>query len=251
MTFFALLDAQFAAVQQLELFLRIVVAAACGAVIGMERSRRAKEAGLRTHCMVACAAAVMMIISKYGFADLMNAAGTGLLGTKGADPSRIASQIVSGVSFLGVGVIYRDRKLATKGLTTAAGIWMVAGIGMAIGAGLYYIGLFTTAFVLTLQFFTHHHAYGNDKYDPVGVEIVMEDTPESAKLLRRQLDQWQAKVVESTISREKNQTIRYALVLKVQCSIDKQALARFAEEHPEVKRLRLCSDAAEPSPELC
>ena len=103
--------------------------------MGLERTRRFKDAGVRTHCLVACTAAIMMILSKYGFAE-MEVAGTFFSGTRGTDPARIAAQIVSGISFLGVGIIYRDKHYSTKGLTTAAGIWAVAGIGMCIGAGL-------------------------------------------------------------------------------------------------------------------
>ena len=103
---------------------------ACGSVIGLERSRRLKGAGIRTHSVVAAASCLLMIISKYGFTDLV-VSGMEFAGTKGADPSRIAAQIVSGVSFLGVGIIYRDVRYATKGLTTAAGIWAVAAIGMS------------------------------------------------------------------------------------------------------------------------
>lgn len=103
-----------------EFFLRIVLASVCGILIGFERSKRLKEAGVRTHCMVACGAALMMIVSKYGFADLVQEAGVYLYGTKGADASRIASQVVSGVGFLGAGVIFRTG-VSIKGLTTAAG----------------------------------------------------------------------------------------------------------------------------------
>ena len=101
-----------------EFFLRIVLASVCGILIGFERSKRLKEAGVRTHCMVACGAALMMIVSKYGFADLVQEAGVYLYGTKGADASRIASQVVSGVGFLGAGVIFRTG-VSIKGLTTA------------------------------------------------------------------------------------------------------------------------------------
>ena len=127
--------------QELEFFLRILVAGACGFAIGFERSKRLKGAGVRTHVVVACTAAIMMIVSKYGFADLTNAAGEMFAGTRGADPARIAAQVVSGVSFLGAGVIFKNG-LSISGVTTAAGIWGTAAVGLAMGSGLYYIGLF-------------------------------------------------------------------------------------------------------------
>ena len=83
----------------LEFFIRIVLAAVLGALVGLERSKRQKEAGVRTHCIIACTSALFMILSKYAFVDLV-----GVDGLRGADPARIAAQVVSGISFLGAGV---------------------------------------------------------------------------------------------------------------------------------------------------
>ncbi|MFM1654045.1 MgtC/SapB family protein [Brevibacillus sp. B_LB10_24] len=128
--------------------LRMVVAGLCGAFIGFERKNRMKEAGIRTHFVVALGLALMMIISKYGFQDQIGWSNLGL------DPSRIAAQVVSGVGFLGAGMIFMQRQ-TVKGLTTAAGIWATAGIGMAIGAGMYWVGAGTTVFVLFAQKLLH------------------------------------------------------------------------------------------------
>ena len=135
---------------QLIYFARVLVSAVCGMLIGYERKNRAKEAGMRTHAIVAGAAALMMIISKYGFADAASEA----LGMRGADPARIAAQVVSGVGFLGAGMIFVQRQ-TIKGLTTAAGIWATAGIGMAIGAGMYLIGILTALLVVAIQVVLH------------------------------------------------------------------------------------------------
>ena len=131
-------------------FGRVVLSAVLGMMIGYERKNRAKEAGLRTHAIVACAAALMMIISKYGFFDLAIDA----LGTRSADPARIAAQVVSGVGFLGAGMIFVQRQ-TIKGLTTAAGMWATAGIGLAIGAGMYVIGILTAVLVVVIQIVLH------------------------------------------------------------------------------------------------
>lgn len=122
-----------------EWFLRIICAAICGCFIGYERVNKNKEAGIKTHAIVALGSALIMIISKYGFADVAN-----------SDGSRIAAQIVSGVGFLGTGVIF-FRGGAISGLTTAAGIWATSGVGMCIGAGLYDIGIVSTFFIIFLQ----------------------------------------------------------------------------------------------------
>lgn len=130
--------------------LRIVGASVCGICIGIERSRRSKEAGVRTHCIVALGAALMMIISKYGFTDTT----IGADGLRGADGARIAAQVVSGIGFLGAGMIF-VRKDTITGLTTAAGIWVTSGIGMAIGAGMYGVGFASTVIVILVQSILH------------------------------------------------------------------------------------------------
>ena len=138
---------------QFELIFRLFLAGFCGVIIGLERRNRSKEAGIRTHFVVACGAALMMIVSKYAFFDVIK---TGLL--EGADirldPSRIASTIASGIGFLGAGMIFVHRNTIT-GLTTAAGIWATSGVGMAIGAGLYYIGICAAIFIVLAQILLH------------------------------------------------------------------------------------------------
>ncbi len=126
--------------------LRLFVACICGACIGYERSLRQKEAGLRTHIILSLGACLAMIVSKYGFADV-NA-------IKSADGARIAAQVVSGVGFLGAGVIF-VRGGSVKGLTTAAGIWTTSSVGLAIGAGLYEVGVIATFFMVLTQFILH------------------------------------------------------------------------------------------------
>ena len=132
---------------------RVIIAGICGIIIGYERKSRAKEAGIRTHFIVASAAALIMIVSKYGFFDLIAQAIAEGVEVK-LDPSRIASCIVSGVGFLGAGMIF-VQKYTIKGLTTAAGIWATAGIGMAIGAGLYLTGIIFTGIIFVAQIILH------------------------------------------------------------------------------------------------
>lgn len=126
---------------EFEMILRLMVAGVLGAMIGFEREAKLKEAGLRTHFLVALGSALFMIVSKYAFGDILNKHGMGL------DPSRIAAQVVSGVGFLGAGTIIIQRK-TVRGLTTAAGIWATSGIGLSVGAGLYWIGCGATVLAL-------------------------------------------------------------------------------------------------------
>ena len=135
-------EAALTAFDNLEFFIRIVLAAALGALVGLERSKRQKEAGVRTHCIIACTSALFMILSKYAFMDLVD-----ISGIRGADPARIAAQVVSGISFLGAGVIFKNGN-SIRGLTTAAGMWGTAAVGMAIGAGMYWVGLIEAAILV-------------------------------------------------------------------------------------------------------
>ncbi|KAF0223639.1 MAG: putative Mg2+ transporter-C (MgtC) family [Erysipelotrichaceae bacterium] len=133
---------------EFELIFRIALASFCGALIGFERMNRLKEAGIKTHTVVALGSALIMVVSKYGFMDIYDSFGTL------NDPSRIAAQIVTGVGFLGAGMIL-IKKQTVSGLTTAAIIWTTSGIGMTIGSGLYMIGVSSTILLLCFQLFFH------------------------------------------------------------------------------------------------
>jgi putative Mg2+ transporter-C (MgtC) family protein len=126
-----------------ELAFRIGLAAALGAAIGLERELREREAGLRTHLLVALGAALFTIVSAYAWSDWSFSNRSGIV----FDPTRIAAQIVTGVGFLGAGAIIRQG-LTVRGLTTAATLWAVAAIGMAVGAGYYAAAIITTVVVL-------------------------------------------------------------------------------------------------------
>ena len=129
-----------------EWLLRIICAAVVGGLIGFERHSHLKEAGIRTHAIVAMGAAVIMILSKYGFTDV-----------KPGDPARLAAQVVSGVGFLGAGIIFVRHNII-QGMATAAGIWTTSSIGMAFGAGMYEIGGITGLLVVLIQIFFQRKA---------------------------------------------------------------------------------------------
>ena len=140
----------------LHYLIRMLAACLCGILIGFERMNRAKEAGIRTHCIVCFASALMMIISKYAFYDLLGDPSLDGVDVR-LDPSRMAQGIVTGVGFLGTGMIYVHKQSVT-GLTTAAGIWGTAGIGMAIGAGMYFLGITATIIMILAQLLLHVNA---------------------------------------------------------------------------------------------
>ena len=124
---------------------RLLLAALLGSVLGMEREWRLSAAGLRTHMLVCVGACLVMIVSIFGFADVMGNANVIL------DPSRVAAQVVSGIGFLGAGAIIL-RGDVVKGLTTAASVWAVAGLGLAVGGGLYFAAI--TASIIMLFILT-------------------------------------------------------------------------------------------------
>lgn len=136
----------------LEFILRIFVAAILGGAVGLEREYRDKAAGFRTHFLVALGSALFMIISAYGFEGALVSAEHRL------DVSRIAAQVVSGIGFIGAGTII-FQKNAVRGLTTAAGVWVTAAIGLACGAGMYVLAATATLLVLigleAFNFFLH------------------------------------------------------------------------------------------------
>ena len=128
-------------VRQSEMLPSLFLSVLLGFMIVFERKLRSKEAGIRTHTIVCFGAALMMVISKFAFGS-------------DADSARVAAQIVSGVGFLGAGmIVYKQHEV--KGLTTAAGVWATAGIGMACGGGLYFVALVATVIMIAVQVLLH------------------------------------------------------------------------------------------------
>lgn len=120
--------------------IRLVLAAVLGSLVGIERQMSSKDAGLKTHMLVSVGSALIMVVSQFGFFEVIQ-------NHISADPSRIAAQVVSGIGFLGAGVIFKEHG-SIKGLSTAAGLWCVSGIGLAVGAGLYSLSIIATVLIL-------------------------------------------------------------------------------------------------------
>lgn len=131
--------------EQLIYMVRIVLAALCGGMVGYERQNRKKNAGVRTHVIIAVASAMMMIISKYGFNDVLS-------DYIKLDPSRVAAGIVTAIGFIGSGIIF-FRNNSVSGITTSAGIWATVGLGMSMGSGMYVLGIISTAVIMIAEVF--------------------------------------------------------------------------------------------------
>ena len=219
------------------LALRILLACICGGAIGFERTKRVKEAGIRTHCIIASAAALLMILSKYGFADLENA-GNYFAGTKGADPARIAAQVVSGISFLGAGVIFRNGN-AVKGLTTAAGIWATAAAGMSIGCGLYILGLVETALIVIIQLVFHRFSIGNDAYSESEIRMVAADSEEFRQSFLKMLEEKRIQLLSLRIERHANGEVVYNFSIRTKQDFKVRHALEIFFSNPDVHSISM------------
>ena len=215
----------------LEFLIRLLLSAGLGALVGLERSKRQKEAGVRTHCIIACTSALFMILSKYAFVDTA----IGADGLRGADPARIAAQVVSGISFLGAGVIFKNGN-SIRGLTTAAGMWGTAAIGMAVGAGMYWLGLIEAAILVAIQIILHRFPVGADALTTQEILVEMEDTPELQAQFDALLKGHNGQVVESSLSRDEGY-LRMEITAKLEPPITHDEALTFLKSNSGVRKV--------------
>lgn len=215
--------------QYLKFFLRVLFACAFGAIIGWERSKRFKEAGVRTHIVVCCGAALCMIVSKYGFADL----GGILDGSRTSDPARLAAQVVSGIGFLGAGVIFKNGN-TVRGLTTAAVLWFSAVVGLTVGAGMYVMGILAALVNLLLLVVLHRHAIGGDAYAANHLHFIVKNGYDFNGALMNQMELWQAQVTESKVDRRRDGTTEYDLTVRRRKEIEYAEMKAFMESREDV-----------------
>lgn len=214
----------------LEFFIRIVLAAILGALVGLERSKRQKEAGVRTHCIIACTSALFMILSKYAFVDLV-----GVNGLRGADPARIAAQVVSGISFLGAGVIFKNGN-SIRGLTTAAGMWGTAAVGMAIGAGMYWVGLIEAAVLVGIQIVLHRFPVGADALTTQEIVVEMTDSDELLACFDALVKSHRGQITESSLTRQ-NGILCMEVTAKLDPPITHEEALAFMKANDGVRRV--------------
>ncbi len=174
--------------------LAIVTAVVCGAAIGVERTLRQKEAGIRTHIIVALGSALIMIVSKYGFFDIV-----GYADHVNLDGARLAAQVVTGISFLGAGIIVY--KGTVKGLTTAAGVWTTAGIGLAAGAGMYGIAVYATLVLLIVQIVIHR-ILPVENMSTLSVTLKLVDDPEAIESVNNTFRENGLDVISSSVEKK-------------------------------------------------
>ena len=177
----------------------------------------------------------MMIVSKYSFVDLVDLLGGTYDGTKGADPSRIASQVVNGISFLGAGVIFKHGS-SIRGLTTAAGVWTTAGIGLAIGAGMYPVAIFATVLVGGLQILMHWHTFGADAYITNRLQFTIERNENFPTALDEFLHKHKAHIIESKVTYdEHNGDATYEMIVRSPRDITMNEVNNFLQSVSAVR----------------
>ncbi len=204
-----------------DLFLSILL----GFAIGFERKLRFKEAGIRTHTIVCFGAALMMVISKYAFGSE-------------ADSARVAAQIVSGVGFLGAGmIVYKQHEV--KGLTTAAGVWATAGVGMACGGGLYLVAFGATVLLILAQciFHLNYRVFRSKRYYSVKIEFLQtkEENLQIKELFATD------RFNQLVIKRENDQVV-YSATLTTDKEFSSSRLNEIMAENPFILSLERCDN---------
>ena len=210
---------------EFRILLDLLLSVALGFVIGMERKLRSKEAGIRTHTIVCFGAALMMVVSMYAFGDE-------------ADSARVAAQIVSGVGFLGAGmIVYRQHEV--RGLTTAAGVWATAGIGMACGGRLYIVAIGATALLIAVQCVLHLRVRAFLQKKSYSVKIVfLQSKDENLQIKELFATDRFNKLV---INRENGQ-VMYSAMLHTEKEFSSTWLNQLMEEHPFILSVERCDN---------
>lgn len=213
--------------------LRLIVAGVLGGIVGWDREYRAKEAGLRTHFLVAIGSALIMIVSQHGFADVLGKPGIGL------DPSRIAAQVVSGIGFIGAGTILIQKQFV-RGLTTAAGLWATSGIGLAVGAGMYWVGV--CAMVLTLVGLEFLTIVFKNVGEHSSLLVFSTKDKENLKRVTNELHIRNYRIGSYDVQQERSENTdiyHVTLVVKTKRHIDETLLFQFLQDLPDLTLERM------------
>ena len=221
---------------QFECFLRIILSGICGIAIGYERKKRKKGAGIRTHLVVALASSLMMIVSKYGFSDIGNIVNSGA--DVRVDPSRIASQIVTGVGFLGAGMIYFNHG-SIIGLTTAAGIWATSGVGMAIGSGMYFIGIAASMSIIVAQTILHIKMSNDGTINEENIVFVIENSDDAIISIRNIIKKYHINIDSMQYTPIENNLIEVSMCMSGINTVTADRLLDYVKSNLYIKSAKL------------
>lgn len=208
--------------QNLEHLLRIFLAMILGMLIGNERKNRHKSAGMRTHALVALGSALMMVVSKYGFYDSVQ-----------GDGARLAAQVVSGVGFLGAGMIFVRHNLVS-GLTTAAGVWTTAGVGLTIGSGMYFVGIFSAVMMVVMQNVSHKIPFFANVTSSGQIRMTVLNKPGVIEELEQLMGTYKVEISGIQINKTEKDKIKLELDVIYPHKMDKSKLFYTLAEREDV-----------------
>ena len=216
-----------------EIAIRLAVAAVLGSIVGSERQRHEWAAGLRTHMVVCVGSALIMIVSMFGFSDVVNHPGIVL------DPSRVAAQVISGIGFLGAGTILFLRREVVRGLTTAAGLWTVAAVGLACGGGLYFAACLTTAIVFVILAALkplETRFFNKNKFN--GVTMVLERKQVTLEHIQAVFDNHKIRYTRISLAPSLEEDLDEITISIQKLSLDKNHLLTVIEDLRKIKGVR-------------
>lgn len=216
-------------ISEMELTIRILFALAIGGLIGLEREFGQHSAGFRTHILVCLGSALIMLLSLYGFGIFMDEPNVR------ADPARLAAQVISGIGFLGAGTILRTGN-SISGLTTAASLWVVAALGLAVGAGFYYGAMLTTVLVLICLFVLNKlENVFSKKRKVTEITVVMKETSGSVQLVMDKMKPLHASL--SNLSTVEDSTNPGETVLQMHMIVKASKLEKHLDILDELRRV--------------
>lgn len=213
---------------EIEFVIRLLAACFFGLFVGLERSKKHKAAGIRTYIIVAVCAAIFTMVSKYGFLDIAAE-------KTRVDVSRVAHTVVTGVSFLGAGIIF-SKGDKVQGITTAAGIWVMAAIGIACGSGMYISAVVTTALILVTQTIMRKIAlFGHEKEGRI--MVCLDDEVETLQEFERFLQEKKVKIIGTHIKHQKDNVMAYTFKVRMSEKTNVVELSSMIAKRKEVKMI--------------
>ena len=209
--------------------LRIVLSLIIGGILGLERGRKNRPAGFRTYILVCLGSTLVMMTNQY-ICEVFES----------GDPSRLGAQVISGIGFLGAGMIYFNGRHSVKGLTTAAGIWATSGIGLAIGAGMYAMGIATSLLILVMQFLLHKNIKFLQTPNEEQLSIVIPDDKESMDYINNVLSHHDISIIKlKKCTRTNDNMLELQLKVHVPQDLDYTKLLEVFQESDSISSITM------------
>ena len=206
---------------------RLILSTLCGGIVGMEREFKRRSAGFRTHILICLGAAMTTLTSEFWLVYMRYY----------LDAARLGAGVVAGMGFIGAGTIIVTRRQRVKGLTTAAGLWTIAIVGLAIGAGMYIVGVFATLMIIVLQVLLHKRLLFLEGPQSEQISITMERGLEPFQMLRDNLESINVQILEVKTQKNKDDTVSLELAVRVDQSLTVTEILACFQENPYIRAL--------------